>query len=571
MKLAENTKLIWYAESGDKKRTSTIYSFLTKGYDASYAKVAGEIVLNENHLVQTTELNQPRLVGGIAPNSRLAASNQNGENRYFSHPEIAFAADEAWSFTVAINWNGSSNDRSGLFEKSVGGIYNYFDLRSSNLNNIYIVNGAGASSNNYTSSNPIIGKNTIITFVCDNSGLIKLYKNGVFVVERQHADSSIVFSDLFYTANATRFYNGKLQYYRIQDGTMTPEDIADEATMIRSWLPEVESVVIGSQEWTTSNLDVVATPEGNVIKEMQPATNEDKITQPLNLQAEFDTYGTGTTINDADSFTTTGNYGVMTKSLIHQVGEWIKVTAIGNTTSVNGLYHAEFGYPTSIVISNQSGAFSKSFYRKILYNSKTFICNNSAGVTDLSTLRVEKVGWSGLGELYTWLTTEGGYSEANALKEVAAWCYYNNDPANGAIYGKLYNWYAAKLLQNDIDAYNAANPGNEWGWRVPTEADFNTLVTELGGTAVAGGKMKMTGEDYWTTPNEGATNESGVTVLGAGQRSNIGMYNSHKLNALLWCINTNTRLVLDYSVVSITLQVSINKLYGQSIRLVKNS
>lgn len=23
-----------------------------------------------------------------------------------------------------------------------------------------------------------------------------------------------------------------------------------------------------------------------------------------------------------------------------------------------------------------------------------------------------------------------------------AWCYYNNDPANGAIYGKLYNWYA---------------------------------------------------------------------------------------------------------------------------------
>ena len=23
-----------------------------------------------------------------------------------------------------------------------------------------------------------------------------------------------------------------------------------------------------------------------------------------------------------------------------------------------------------------------------------------------------------------------------------AWCYYNNDPKNGAIYGKLYNWYA---------------------------------------------------------------------------------------------------------------------------------
>ena len=23
-----------------------------------------------------------------------------------------------------------------------------------------------------------------------------------------------------------------------------------------------------------------------------------------------------------------------------------------------------------------------------------------------------------------------------------AWCWYNNDSANGAVYGKLYNWYA---------------------------------------------------------------------------------------------------------------------------------
>jgi uncharacterized protein (TIGR02145 family) len=25
---------------------------------------------------------------------------------------------------------------------------------------------------------------------------------------------------------------------------------------------------------------------------------------------------------------------------------------------------------------------------------------------------------------------------------IGAWSYYNWDPANGAIYGKLYNWYA---------------------------------------------------------------------------------------------------------------------------------
>ena len=29
-----------------------------------------------------------------------------------------------------------------------------------------------------------------------------------------------------------------------------------------------------------------------------------------------------------------------------------------------------------------------------------------------------------------------------------AWCYYNNDPANGVKYGKLYNWYAVNNPEN---------------------------------------------------------------------------------------------------------------------------
>ena len=36
-----------------------------------------------------------------------------------------------------------------------------------------------------------------------------------------------------------------------------------------------------------------------------------------------------------------------------------------------------------------------------------------------------------------------------------AWCYYNNDPANGAIYGKLYNWYAVAGIH---DAASLNNP-----------------------------------------------------------------------------------------------------------------
>ena len=93
-----------------------------------------------------------------------------------------------------------------------------------------------------------------------------------------------------------------------------------------------------------------------------------------------------------------------------------------------------------------------------------------------------------------------------------AWCYYNNDPKNDAIYGKLYNWYAVS------DPRFLAPQG----WHIPTDAEFTTLSTALGGVSVAGGKMKTTGTTRWTTPNTGATNESGFAGLPGGYRSSSG-------------------------------------------------
>jgi uncharacterized protein (TIGR02145 family) len=61
-----------------------------------------------------------------------------------------------------------------------------------------------------------------------------------------------------------------------------------------------------------------------------------------------------------------------------------------------------------------------------------------------------------------------------------AWCYYNNDPKNGEKYGKLYNGYA--VVDN-----NGLCPQ---GWHVPSDAEWDTLVTYLGGIDVAGAKMK---------------------------------------------------------------------------------
>jgi uncharacterized protein (TIGR02145 family) len=113
-----------------------------------------------------------------------------------------------------------------------------------------------------------------------------------------------------------------------------------------------------------------------------------------------------------------------------------------------------------------------------------------------------------------------------------AWCYYNNDPANGAVYGKLYNWYAVAGI---YDAASASNPALRKklapvGWHIPTDGEWSNLINCLDPNAdggnnfnTAGGKMKTTGTiqagtGLWQEPNTDATNESGFSGLPAGFR-----------------------------------------------------
>jgi uncharacterized protein (TIGR02145 family) len=99
-----------------------------------------------------------------------------------------------------------------------------------------------------------------------------------------------------------------------------------------------------------------------------------------------------------------------------------------------------------------------------------------------------------------------------------AWSYYNNDVANNAKYGKLYNWYAVSKTSN----------GNKnvcpSGWHVPTDAEWTVLTDCLGGVSVAGGKMKDVGIINWKSPNTDATNTSLFTGLPGGSRSYSGGY-----------------------------------------------
>lgn len=100
--------------------------------------------------------------------------------------------------------------------------------------------------------------------------------------------------------------------------------------------------------------------------------------------------------------------------------------------------------------------------------------------------------------------------------DAMAMCWYNNDSAGHHWpYGRLYNAYVAELL--------TICPA---GWSLPTTQDWDLMINYLGGSEVAGGKLKDTGFVYWEPPNTGATNSSGFTGLPAGFRSHLdGTFN----------------------------------------------
>jgi uncharacterized protein (TIGR02145 family) len=104
-----------------------------------------------------------------------------------------------------------------------------------------------------------------------------------------------------------------------------------------------------------------------------------------------------------------------------------------------------------------------------------------------------------------------------------AWCNYDNDAANDPIYGKLYNWYTT--LGDTLCPT---------GWHVPSDTEMAILTDYLGGESVAGGKMKSVGTDYWSSPNTGATNESGFSALSGGFRDFDGNFYNIGGIAVFW-------------------------------------
>jgi uncharacterized protein (TIGR02145 family) len=149
-------------------------------------------------------------------------------------------------------------------------------------------------------------------------------------------------------------------------------------------------------------------------------------------------------------------------------------------------------------------------------------------------------------------------------------------------YGYLYNWFAVD------DARGLANPDGGTGlvapneWRVPSDTDWDTLITFAGGSSVAGGKLKSTLNSvtypfsfYGWGANGGGTDDYNFGGLGGGRRNTEGNFSNIAFLGSYWTSLSASTLSAHrflFSTFSDTLFQSFDdKSNGFSVRLVREA
>ena len=148
------------------------------------------------------------------------------------------------------------------------------------------------------------------------------------------------------------------------------------------------------------------------------------------------------------------------------------------------------------------------------------------------------------------------------------------ETTNYQTYGVLYNWPAAMNGEASSDVNPSGVRGIcPYGWHLPSDDEWEQLVTHLGGSDIAGDKLKEKGTTHWESPNEG-TNSSGFTALPGGYRYSNGTFYHIGYYGYWWSSAENYTdyawnwtLYYDYGNVSRNYNY---KSYGFSVRCVRD-
>jgi uncharacterized protein (TIGR02145 family) len=196
------------------------------------------------------------------------------------------------------------------------------------------------------------------------------------------------------------------------------------------------------------------------------------------------------------------------------------------------------------------------------------------GNTNIGSLYLgsTKIGSAYLGSTKVYESIQPGPSFDEVTIGIQTWMAKNLtiDDGQGGIYTHTvnygqgdvveyyYTWEAAVRIAASIP-----------GWHLPSDAEWNTLANAVGGTSVAGTKLKST--TGWSSGN--GTDDFGFSVFPAGYQYS-GSFNNLGSNALFWTAteysSSNAYCRYFYTGAS-TDSYRYPKSFGFSVRLVKDA
>lgn len=339
----------------------------------------------------------------------------------------------------------------------------------------------------------------------------------------------------------------------------------------RQLAPKIKTVIIGTQEWMTENLNVECFRNGDIVPEAK--TNEDWVDAGINSRPAW-CYYEFSHINERKYGKLFNGFAVIDSRGLAPLGwhipsdlEWQSIfdTLGGESTTeaimkaINGLMEkfngpissgfnglsgpicsndGEFIYDEGVAVWWSSSIFSNDFLFYVSISGRNSEIISMAPLTFGVSIRCLKSlpnedtinnfnislksVFVGIQEWMTSNLSVECFRNGDFIQETKsdddwikafndkkpAWCYFENDPLNGVKYGKLYNSYAVN------DPRGLAPEG----WHIPNDKEWSILINLLGGVNIASKKMKSTlGWSFFIGKNE--MNPSGLEFLPGGSRS----------------------------------------------------
>ena len=233
-----------------------------------------------------------------------------------------------------------------------------------------------------------------------------------------------------------------------------------------------------------------------------------------------------------------------------------------------------------LVETSSSSEEAESSSSKVIEPVKGTLTDSRDGQT-YKTVTIGTQTW--MAENLNYAYTGVPYNSSGNTSDSTSWCY-DDDPANCAKYGRLYTWAAA---MDSVGTWSANGKGCGYGstcsptgtvrgvcpegWHLPTQTEWNTLFTAVGGQSTAGKMLKSA--SGWNSSDNG-TDAYSFSALPAGGRYDDGNFYGEGSSAYFWGSSEYDcdyafRMYLYYGRGLADLD-SRDKDYGFSVRCVKD-